>query len=213
MDRAAAVGVTPSSPRRRSRVRALGGDRGHAGIRGLYAAVGAAPHPGGHPRRCTPRTGQPGSATRGWSRSARPVWTTTGTRRRTRCRPRRSPGTSTLAKRTGKAADDPRPRRARAVLDVLRAEGAPDDRGVPLLLRRCAIARAVPTPATVLSFAGPVSFSNAAALAGGRRVRPAGSPARRDRRAVPHPASISRQTQRALRPARTPFACWPPSSR
>ena len=106
-----------------------------------------------------------------------------------------------LAKRLGKplmihdrdAHDD--------VLRVLDEEGAPDTVVFHCFSGDAAMARTCVDAGYVLSFAGPVTFKNAAALreAAGPRARRAA--ARRDRRAVPHPAPAPRPGERALLPA------------
>ena len=79
-----------------------------------------------------------------------------------------------LAKRAGQAADDPRPGRPRRRAGHPAPARAPPDEGdLPLLLRRPGDGpHAASTPATHLSFAGPVSFRNARELAEAARFVP-----------------------------------------
>ena len=133
-------------------------------------------------------------------RSARPGSTSSAPARRAApCRSESFRRHIGLAKRLGKpvlihdrdAHDD--------VLRVLDDEGAPDDRGVPLLLAATRRWRGYCAEhGWYLSFAGTVTFKNATALREAVAVAPLAPAARRDRRAVPHPDAVPRSPERVL---------------
>ena len=74
-----------------------------------------------------------------------------------------------------------------------------------------AMARTCVDAGYVLSFAGPVTFKNAAELREAAALVPDGAAARRDRRPVPHPAPPSRPARTSPTACRGRSAGWPTS--
>ena len=106
-----------------------------------------------------------------------------------------------LAKRTGKPLMIHNRDADAAVLDVLRAEGAPETVIFHCFSSDAAMARACVDEGWLLSLSGTVSFKNARDLREAVPLIPRGSAPRRDGRTVSDPAPVPRCAERALLPA------------
>ena len=106
-----------------------------------------------------------------------------------------------LAKRTGKPLMIHNRDADAEVLDVLRAEGAPETVIFHCFSSDAQMARTCVDAGWLLSLSGTVSFRNAGALREAAGVVPPGPAAGGDRRAVPDTAPVPGSAERALLPA------------
>ena len=107
-----------------------------------------------------------------------------------------------LAKRTGRALQIHDRDAHDDVMRILDEEGAPPHTVLHCFSGDARMARVAVERGYLLSFAGTVTFKNATGLRDALAVTPVGEPARRDRRAVPHPHALPRRHQRVVpRPA------------
>ena len=199
-------GCRRSSPSPTTWIGAMGGPGGRLGSPRLRRG-GPAPHP----RQRADRGGAHGASSGwpsipGWSRSGRPAWTCTGP---AGCEGCAEPAEQReafawhidLAKRTGKPLMIHNRDADAEVLDVLRAEGAPETVIFHCFSSDAEMARTCVGAGWLLSLSGTVSFRNAHELREAAALIPRRAAPRRDRRAVSDPAPLPRRAERALLPA------------